>query len=82
MLRLPAEDSEIGDDEPLLDHRLHLDSIATIELLSEVENAFDIQIDDDTINQSVLKSPNALAEMVARHLLLASKEQANGKPEN
>ena len=82
ILGLPMQASDIGDDEMLLNGRLYLDSMATVELLSEIESTFDIEIEDDVISRNMLRSPNTLAEMIERHLLSASKEQSASHVDN
>jgi acyl carrier protein len=63
-LRLPIGWEEIGDDTPLFDGGLGLDSIDVLELVLELERQFGVSITDEQTGMKVLKSVNAIAEFV------------------
>jgi len=63
-LRLPIAWEEIGDDTPLFDEGLGLDSIDVLELVLEVERQFGVSITDEQTGMTVMRSVNTLAEFV------------------
>lgn len=63
-LRLPIAWEEIGDDTPLFDEGLGLDSIDVLELVLEVERQFGVAITDEQTGMKVMRSVNTLAEFV------------------
>ena len=63
-LRLPIAWEEIGDDTPLFDEGLGLDSIDVLELVLEVERQFGVSITDEQTGMKVMRSVNTLAEFV------------------
>jgi acyl carrier protein len=68
-LRLPITAAEIGDDLPLFGEGLGLDSIDVLELVLELERAFNASIKDEETGERVLRTVNTIAEFV----------RANGK---
>ena len=58
---LPAD---IGNDVPLFEGGIGLDSIDGLELLVAVERAFDIEIDDSDLGGDVLKTVNSLVSFI------------------
>ena len=58
---LPAD---IGNDVPLFEGGIGLDSIDGLELLVAVERAFDIEIDDRDLGGDVLKNVNSLVSFI------------------
>ena len=63
-LRLPISWEEIGDDTPLFDEGLGLDSIDVLELVLEMERQFGVSITDEQTGMKVMRSVNTLAEFV------------------
>ena len=63
-LRLPIAWEEIGDDTPLFEEGLGLDSIDVLELVLEVERQFGVSITDEQTGMKVMRSVNTLAEFV------------------
>jgi acyl carrier protein len=63
-LRLPIAWEEIGDDTPLFDEGLGLDSIDVLELALEMERQFGVSITDEQTGMKVMRSVNTLAEFV------------------
>lgn len=63
-LRLPIAWEEIGDDMPLFDGGLGLDSIDVLELVLEIERLFGVAITDEQTGMRVLRSVNTIAEYV------------------
>jgi acyl carrier protein len=66
-LRLPIAWEEIGDDTPLFDGGLGLDSIDVLELVLEIERQFGVSITDEQTGMKVLRSVNTIAEFVRSH---------------
>ncbi|MGE0448066.1 MAG: acyl carrier protein [Vicinamibacterales bacterium] len=66
-LRLPITWEEIGDDTPLFDGGLGLDSIDVLELVLEIERQFGVSIADEQTGATVLQSVNTIAEFVRAH---------------
>ena len=54
----------IGNDVPLFEGGIGLDSIDGLELLVAVERAFDIEIDDSDLGGDVLKNVNSLVSFI------------------
>ena len=65
---LKRDVGEIPESTRLFDE-LGLSSASTLELLLELEEALEIQIDVEEIDQDDLESVGALASFVARHTL-------------
>jgi acyl carrier protein len=63
-LRLPISWEEIGDEMPLFDEGLGLDSIDVLELVLEIERQFGVLIEDEQTGMRVLRSVNSIAEFV------------------
>jgi acyl carrier protein len=63
-LRLPIAWDEIGDDTPLFEEGLGLDSIDVLELVLEVERQFGVSITDEQTGMKVMRSVNTLADFV------------------
>ena len=58
---------EIGDDASLISD-LNLDSIQMLSLITGLENAFDIMLDDEDLDLENLSSVKRLAEFVKKKL--------------
>ena len=71
-LRLPISWEEIGDETPLFDEGLGLDSIDILELVLEIERQFGIAITDEQTGMKVLRSVNTIAEFVRANRRAAS----------
>jgi acyl carrier protein len=69
VLARDAEDAalEISENMRLMED-LGLTSVATLELMLELEEALDIQIDVEEIEPTDLASLGALADFIARHV--------------
>ena len=63
-LRLPISPAEVGETNLIAD--LGIDSIGTMELLTRVENQFDILIDDADVSPDLVDSLNTLADYIAQ----------------
>jgi len=66
-LRLPISWDEIGDDMPLFDGGLGLDSIDVLELVLEIERQFGVSIPDEQTGMKVLRSVSTIAKFVRAH---------------
>jgi acyl carrier protein len=62
---LKAADSLNADDNL---GELGLDSMASVELLVEIEDQFDVQIPDEFLEENTFQSLNTLSELLARVL--------------
>ncbi|NUR60838.1 MAG: acyl carrier protein [Catenulispora sp.] len=60
---LPAEE-ELGADAPLRD--FGLDSLATVELLSVLEDAYDIRFRDEALSLATFETPEVLWKTLSR----------------
>lgn len=65
-LNLNIAPSEIGDDIPLFEDGIGLDSVDGLELLVAIERKFDIEIDDGDLGGDVLKNVRSIAEFIER----------------
>jgi acyl carrier protein len=63
-LRLPIAWEEIGDDTPLFEGGLGLDSIDVLELVLELERQFGVSIKDEETGMNVLRSVSSIAAFV------------------
>jgi acyl carrier protein len=68
VLALKVVPSEIGDNQPLFEGRLGVDSIAALEILAEIEKRFGIDLPDDAIDLAMFESVASMAETVVRYL--------------
>ncbi len=62
-LGLDVDPAEIPDDEALFGG-MELDSMATLEIVAAIEEAFGIAVKDDELTVELFGSVNALAEYV------------------
>ena len=63
-LRLPIKSEEIGDDMPLFDGGLGLDSIDVLELVLELERSLGVTIADEQTGMKVLASVDTIADFI------------------
>ncbi|MCY3665300.1 MAG: phosphopantetheine-binding protein [Gemmatimonadetes bacterium] len=64
-LELDVNPAEIPDDETLFGGGMDLDSMATLEVVATIEEAFDITVEDDELTSELFDSVETLAEYVA-----------------
>ena len=64
-LGLDIDPVEIPDDEVLFGGGMDLDSMATLEIVSAIEEAFGIMVEDDELTAELFDSVETLAEYVA-----------------
>ena len=57
--------AEIPDDEELFGGGMDLDSMATLEIIAAIEEAFGITVEDDELTAELFDSVEVLAEYVA-----------------
>jgi acyl carrier protein len=63
-LRLPISPAEVGETNLLAD--LGIDSIGVMELLTRVENQFNILIDDADVSPDLVNSLNTLTDYITQ----------------
>lgn len=64
-LKIDAEkEILIGDDMPLIELGVGVDSVSTLELVMALENEFDLDIDESEINSDVLYSLTTLTKYI------------------
>ncbi len=63
-LRLPISPAEVGETNLIAD--LGIDSIGAMELLTRVENQFNILIDDADVSPALVDSLITLSDYIAR----------------
>jgi acyl carrier protein len=63
-LKLPMKPEDIGDDTPLFDEGLGLDSIDVLELVLELERSFGVTIADQDTGVKVLRTVDTIAAYV------------------
>jgi len=63
-LRLPISPAEVGETNLIAD--LGIDSIGAMELLTRVENQFNILIDDTDVSPALVDSLNTLSDYIAQ----------------
>ena len=64
-LGLDIDPVEIPDDEVLFGGGMDLDSMATLEIVAAIEEAFGIMVEDDELTAELFDSVETLAEYVA-----------------
>lgn len=63
-LGLDVDPAEISDDETLFGGSMELDSMATLEIVAAIEEAFGITVEDDELTAELFDSVETLAEYV------------------
>lgn len=63
-LRMPIKPEEIGDDMPLFDEGLGLDSIDALEIVLELQRSFGVEIRDEHVGKRVLRSVDTIVEFI------------------
>jgi len=63
-LRMPIKPEEIGDDMPLFDVGLGLDSIDALEIVLELQRSFGVEISDEQVGKRVLRSVTTIVEFI------------------
>jgi acyl carrier protein len=63
-LRMPIKPEEIGDDMPLFDEGLGLDSIDALEIVLELQRSFGVEISDEQVGKRVLRSVTTIVEFI------------------
>ena len=66
-LRMPIKPEEIGDDMPLFDQGLGLDSIDALEIVLELQRSFGVEITDEEVGRRVLRSVRTITEFIEHH---------------
>ncbi len=61
---LNIQPDDIKNDESLRDSGIGYDSLAVVALIAELENGFNIIIDDDEITSEIFHSINSIEEFV------------------
>ncbi|APR82179.1 Acyl carrier protein [Minicystis rosea] len=65
-LGIDVPPDQIGDDEPLFESGMGVDSVEALALMSAIEKRFDIVIPDDEIGIALFQDIRTLAEVVDR----------------
>lgn len=66
-LKGTANIKELSENMNLLEE-IHLDSIQAMEILLQVEEKFDIMIDDEDLNKALFSSLSAMSDYVMKKL--------------
>lgn len=64
---LGIDTSVLGPDDLLLDGKIIFDSITSLRLVVAIEDAFNIIIDDDDINDELFYSMNNMIDLIKRY---------------
>jgi acyl carrier protein len=65
-LELDVAPAQIGDDEPLFESGLGVDSIEALALVNAIEKRFGVEIPDDEIGLAMFQDIRSLAEVLDR----------------
>lgn len=76
-LGLPLDPIEIGEDEPLWGNRLNIESLTALEILTALEDRFDVQFPDEMIDLSLFASVHRLVDAVIALLPISGCETHN-----
>ena len=68
VLNLSIAPEEIGDDDLLFSGESGVDSIATLEIVSAIEETFGVAITDDEIDVELFESVSSLSTYVKKQL--------------
>lgn len=71
-LSLDVTPEEIGDDDPLFDGGLGLNSMATIEIIVGLEEEFEIQVPDEDLRVELFDSVKTMADYVKGEIGIAN----------
>ena len=63
-LGLPLDSDEIGENEPLGGSRINISSLTAIEILTAIEERFEVQFPDDMIDLTLFSSIGRLVDTV------------------
>jgi acyl carrier protein len=63
-LRMPIAPDEIGDEMPLFDEGLGLDSIDALEIVLELQRSFGVEIRDEDVGKRVLRNIRSIVEFI------------------
>ena len=63
-LRMPIKPEEIGNDMPLFDEGLGLDSIDALEIVLELQRSFGVEITDEEVGKRVLRSVETIVGFI------------------
>jgi acyl carrier protein len=63
-LRMPIKPEDIGDDMPLFDVGLGLDSIDALEIVLELQRTFGVEVTDEHVGKRVLRSVQTIVEFI------------------
>jgi acyl carrier protein len=63
-LRMPIKPEEIGDDMLLFGEGLGLDSIDALEIVLELQRSFNVEISDEQVGKSALKSVSTIVQFI------------------
>ena len=70
-LRMPIKPDEIGNDMPLFDEGLGLDSIDALEIVLELQRSFAVEITDEEVGKRALRSVRTIVEFIEQHRQMA-----------
>lgn len=73
IMELELDPESLGDEDNLV-RQLNMDSIASIELLIELETKFDIEFADEELTMNLIGSPSSLARLVTKKRIGSSNE--------
>jgi acyl carrier protein len=63
-LRMPIKPEEIEDDMALFGEGLGLDSIDALEIVLELQRSFSVEISDEQVGKSALKSVSSIVRFI------------------
>ncbi|HMC53595.1 MAG TPA: acyl carrier protein [Gemmatimonadaceae bacterium] len=63
-LELPRETDEIDPDVALFGSGLGLDSVDAVDLVVQLETEFNVQLPDDVLGRSAMRTVNGIVDMV------------------
>ena len=58
---------DIGDDTPLIELGVGVDSVATLELIVALEKEFQISIDESDVNPELLATVDNISDYISEH---------------
>lgn len=69
VLGLNVEPSQIGDEDSLFAGMLGIDSVAAIKIIVEIEEFFEIKIEEEEIGLALFQNVRSLGKAVEAHLV-------------
>ncbi len=72
-LQLQIDPEELGDEEVLFDSGVGVDSVASLSIISAIEEEFDLVVEDDELRPELFNSIASMRDYVVEKLQLVAQ---------